>query len=88
MPARFKPFRNDDQALSVGGLEVENGTDRIALHGSLEIARDRTGLKQARALLELMTGIVAALEGDGDLPETAAPAAEAGAVRKVRNPFS
>ncbi|HYC04563.1 MAG TPA: hypothetical protein VED40_14810 [Azospirillaceae bacterium] len=88
MPAaKFKPFQNDEQAVSVGGLEVENGTDRIALHGSLDIARDQTGLKQAKALRDLLAAIVTALEAEGDLPAKAAPQVEEGAVKKVKNPF-
>jgi len=83
----LKPFQNDDQALSIGGLEVENGTDAITLHGSLDIMRDEEGLKQAQALRDLLAGIVAALEVEGDLPQKATPAVAEQAVKKVKNPF-
>ncbi|GJD53310.1 hypothetical protein OPKNFCMD_6085 [Methylobacterium crusticola] len=80
------PFADDAAVQTLGDLTVENGTARIVLHGSLEIARDRPGLERARALRRTLDAIVRALEGAPDLPErAAAPEAEA---RSVRNPFA
>ena len=83
---RFEPFADDASVRSIGALSFENGTDRIALHGSLDITRDRTGLAQARRLRETLAAIVTALEA-GDLPEAVAEAPEA-APKSVPNPFA
>jgi len=37
-PDRFEPFADDASVRSIGSLSIENGTDQIALHGSLEAA--------------------------------------------------
>ncbi|MWV23971.1 hypothetical protein FVE89_18670 [Methylobacterium sp. 2A] len=71
---------------TIGALSFENGTDRIALHGSLDLTRDRTGLAQARLLQQTLDAIVRALEGE-DLPEAVAEAPEA-APKSVPNPFA
>ena len=85
-PGAFDPFTDDASVRSVGGLAFENGTDRIAVHGSLDITRDAAGLAQARILKATLDAIVTALEG-ADLPQAVAeaPAAEA---KTVKNPFA
>ncbi len=70
--------------MSIGKLTVENGTDRIALYGSLELTRDRQGLAHARALRAILDQAVQVLEEQADLPE-AVPAAAA--PKSVANPF-
>ncbi len=82
----FEPFADDASVRSIGGLSLENGTERIALHGSLDITRDRAGLEAARRLRDTAEAIVRTLEG-GDLPERVAEAPEA-APREVKNPFA
>jgi len=82
----FAPFKDDAGVRNIGALCFENGTDRIALHGSLDLTRDRTGLSHARLLKETLDAIVKALE-DEDLPETMAEAEEA-APKSVPNPFA
>lgn len=84
-PARFAPFADDAAVQTVGGLSIENGTDRIAIHGSVDLARDATGLARARALAETLAAIVAALEAEG-LPEQTADATRPPA--SVPNPFA
>ncbi|KMO17980.1 hypothetical protein [Methylobacterium platani] len=81
----FTPFADDDAVQTLGGLTLENGTARIALHGSLDLARDRESLERARALAEALAAIVAALEGEADLPERAEEVRVA--TQEVRNPF-
>lgn len=81
----FKPFANDAQATSVGGLNLENGTDRIAVYGTLDLSRDQAGLAQARALRSLLDGVVQALEADPHLAAALPAPAKPGT---VRNPFS
>lgn len=85
-PEHFEPFADDASVRSIGGLSVENGTERIALHGSLDIPCDRSGLDAARKLRDTFEAIVRALEGR-DLPERVAEAPEA-APREVKNPFA
>jgi len=81
----FTPFADDAAVRTVGDFSIENGTARIALHGSLDITRDREGLRRACDLRETLDAIVAALEGD-DLPEQVADEPEA--ATKVQNPFA
>ena len=44
------PFADDAGSLSVEGLTLENGQERIALYGNLDLARDKARLAHARAL--------------------------------------
>lgn len=85
-PEPFTPFADDASVRSLGGLSVENGTERIALHGTLDITCDRAGLAMARRLRETLEAIVQTLE-DRDLPEAVAEAPEA-SPRTVKNPFA
>jgi hypothetical protein len=85
-PQRFVPFADDAVVRTVGALCFENGTDRIALHGSLDLTRDKAGLEQARLLQQTLAAIVKALEG-ADLPEAVAEAPDA-QPETVKNPFA
>lgn len=85
-PESFAPFADDAAVRNIGALSFENGTDRIALHGSLDLTRDKTGLAQARLLKQTLDAIVKALEGE-DLPEAVAEAPEA-APKSIPNPFA
>ncbi|MET3415026.1 hypothetical protein [Methylobacterium sp. 1030] len=82
----FAPFADDAGVRSVGALSFENGKDRIALHGSLDLTRDRTGLEQARLLRETLDAIVKALEAS-DLPDAVAEVPDA-PPGTVKNPFA
>ena len=42
--SKLTPFADDAASTSIGSLTVENGTDRIALSGSLDLTRDKAGL--------------------------------------------
>lgn len=79
------PYADDATSISIGKLTIENGTDRVALYGSLDLARDQQGLAHARALQLVLDQIVHALEAQPDLPH-AAPAAET--PETVSNPFA
>ena len=82
----FEPFADDSASTAVGGLTVENGTERIALYGSLDITRDPPGLAAAEALLAVLTRTVEALKAHaGDLTKKPAPPARP---PSVRNPFA
>jgi hypothetical protein len=67
----FNAYANDEDVLNIEGdaLTVSNGTTRIVVSGTLEIARDRRGLKAALALKNALDSIVAILEKQRDLPD-------------------
>ena len=81
----FTPFADDAASMSIGSLKVENGTDRIAIYGSLDITRDKPGLAHALVLKALLDEAVKHLQAEKDLPDTAPPPS---APKKVSNPFS
>lgn len=81
----FAPFADDAAVRTIGGLTVENGTTRIALHGSVDLTRDASGLERARTLRDALTEIVDALSAQ-DLPERVAEAERA--PETVKNPFA
>ncbi|SFH13477.1 hypothetical protein [Methylobacterium gossipiicola] len=81
----FAPFADDVAVQTIGGLSLENGRDAIAVHGSLDLTRDRAGLDRARALQAAVTAIVEALSGS-DLPEAAEATVAEPTI--VRNPFA
>jgi hypothetical protein len=67
----FKAYSNDVDVLNIQGdaLTVTNGTTRVVVSGTLEFTKDKRGLKAASALKQALDGIVAALQGQADLPE-------------------
>ncbi len=81
---KFIPYADDAASMSIAKLTVENGTDRIALYGSLDLTRDRQGLAHARALKAILDQTVQVLEAQPDLPETVPATA---APKSVANPF-
>ena len=83
--SKFTPFADDAASVSIAKLTIENGTDRIALYGSLDLTRDRQGLRQARTLKAILDQVVHVLETQPDLPD-AVPAAAA--PKTVANPFA
>ncbi len=80
----MKPFADDSAAMEVGDLKLENGRDRIACYGSLDLTRDKAGLALARQLHALMAAVVQALEADTSLPDAIPPPKKRGS---VKNPF-
>lgn len=85
MTKKFQPFSDDSASLSLGEFTIENGTDKVALYGSLNVTRDKAGLKQAKALKAAVDAIVKALEQDKALPDESSPAE---APQQVKNPFA
>lgn len=81
----FVPFANDAAVANLGSLSFENGSARIAIHGSLDITRDRAGLQRATALKALVDAIVTALS-EADLPDEVAE--ETRGTTRVKNPFA
>jgi hypothetical protein len=85
MTKKFQPFADDSASLSVGEFTIENGTDKIALYGSLDVTRDKAGLKKAKALKLTVDAIVKALTQDKELPDESGPTE---APQQVKNPFA
>jgi len=83
--AKFAPFANDADALTLGELSVENHSDHVAIFGNLDIRRDAEGLRQAQALKTVLDAVVAAL-ASADLPSHAETSGDTTA-RQVKNPF-
>jgi hypothetical protein len=84
MTKKFQPFSDNSASLSIGEFTLENGTDKVALFGSLDVTRDKAGLRQAKALKAAVDAIVKALEQDKALPEESGPVE---APQQVKNPF-
>ena len=78
------PFADDTASVSIGTLTLENGTDRIALYGSLDLTRDLQGLEHARTLKAILDQAVRVLEAQKDLPGAVPAALLPG---RVANPF-
>ena len=82
---RFVPFADEATSVALDALTVENGIDRVAIYGSLDITRDKQGLAHAKVLKLILDEAVRRLEAEPDLPDSLpAPAA----ARKVANPFT
>ncbi|PGH57663.1 hypothetical protein CRT60_06630 [Azospirillum palustre] len=80
----IKPYADDAGAMQIGELQVENGTDRVALYGSIDLTRDKQGLEHARKLRDLLAAVVKSLENETDLPDQIPPPKPTDA---VENPF-
>lgn len=84
----FNAFNSDDEVLGIEGdaLTIANGATRIRITGTLEIGKDKRGLKAALALKQAVDGIVAALEREKALPNELKDEPPA-APGRVDNPF-
>ncbi|NPT58250.1 hypothetical protein [Paraburkholderia elongata] len=84
----FKAFANDTDILNIQGdaLTVTNDPVRIVISGTLEITRDKVGLKAALALQQAIGSVVDVLQRDTSLPEHVADEPPA-PTSTVDNPF-
>lgn len=80
----FTPFADESATTAIGDLQLENGRDRIACYGSLDLTRDAAGLAMARELRTVLDAAIAVLETDPALPATIPPPKRRGS---VKNPF-
>jgi hypothetical protein len=80
--SKFVPYKNESDVLRIGGLSIENRLDRITICGDIDLTADQAGLKDARALHQLLAEVVARLEAQ-QLPDRLPPPATA----TVANPF-
>jgi hypothetical protein len=78
------PFADDAASTAIDKLTIENGRDRLSLYGSLDITRDRAGLRYALALKVLIDRAVQALTSDPALPQRLPPLEKP---KTVRSPF-
>ncbi|MBA5604298.1 hypothetical protein H3H36_02850 [Duganella sp. FT3S] len=79
---KFVPYANEADVLHIGHLCIENRLDRITISGDVDLMADQAGLRDARALLQVLTDVVARLAAQ-DLPATLPPPD----VKTVANPF-
>jgi len=82
---QLTPYADDAASISIGKLTIENGIDRIALYGSLDLSKDQQGLAYAKALKGVLDRVVQTLEAEKDLRQ-AIPPAETPKI--VSNPFA
>jgi hypothetical protein len=80
--AIIKLFRNSTDSVSIDELTVENGEDRIAVYGALNITRDKEGLRRAQELKALLDEAVKLLSSEKLPDHIAIKPAE-----KIDNPF-
>jgi hypothetical protein len=79
-------FRNDVQAIVVGGLSIENGNGSVTIHGSLEIMADTASLGTIRLLrrhLDEMESALTSVNEEGALTITD----DVPVLETVANPF-
>lgn len=79
---KLKPFQNESQVVTVGNLEIENRLDRLSIHGTIDLTRDKKGFEAAKVLKGIIDAAVSTLEAEA-LPDDIAlvPA------KSVPNPF-
>ena len=65
---KLKPFENEKDSIGIDDMTIENRVDSVVLYGSMQITRDKAGLKLARELKDLLGQTVAALEQE-ELPD-------------------
>lgn len=78
----ISPFDNESEVIGIGELSIENRTDRVSIHGSLDLTRDAEGLSMALTLKANLDAIVAKLQSE-HLPEKVST----DPVATVKNPF-
>ena len=79
----ISPFQNESEVITIEELTIENRLDRISLHGSLDITRDKQGLEYAFMLKRQIDTIVEQLKRE-DLPNKII---EQNIAREKNNPF-
>ena len=82
--SELRPFLDDVTSIAIDKLTIENGTDRIALYGSLDLTRDKQGLAHAKALKAVLDQAIAMLNNQVDLLDNLPPSRKP---KAVKNPF-
>lgn len=52
------PFENEEEVITIQELSIENRLDRVSIHGSVDITKDKQGLEYAFALKRQIDTIV------------------------------
>ena len=78
----FKPYQHGTGSVQIDDLTIENQIDCISVYGNLQITKDQFGLKNAKALQDLIDAVVAVLEQE-NLPIQI----ERQANQEIDNPF-
>jgi heptaprenylglyceryl phosphate synthase len=78
------PFANEEEVITIEELLIENRLDRISIHGSVDITKDKQGLEYAFALKRQIDTIVESLKRE-DLPERISVE---NVTKEVKNPFA
>jgi hypothetical protein len=73
------PYANESEVLLLGELTIENRVDMVSIYGSIDITRDKRGLKHAQTLKYLFDSIVEVLSKE-DLPEEIPPPGGSGEI--------
>lgn len=81
---KFHPFANESESDQIDELNIENRLDRVAIYGSLDITKDKAGLKNAKKLSSILEQTIKALESEKDLPDHITVEIP----QDVKNPFS
>ena len=79
----ISPFENEEEVITIQELTLENRLDRVSIHGSVDITKDKQGLEYAFALKRQIDTIVEKLKRE-DLPEKINIENVA---KEVKNPF-
>mgnify|MGYP001363709438 CR=1 FL=1 len=78
----FHPFRDDDTAISIGAMTIENGLSSVVVHGELVIGKDLQDAAALRGFIVELERIEASIvRGLRDAPDDVAT------VEEVDNPF-
>lgn len=81
-PACISAFQNESEVVTIEELTIENRLDRVSIHGSIDITRDKEGLENILALKRQIDTITEYLKR-ADLPEKI----EVLEAKTVSNPF-
>tara|TARA_S200000501_G_C20338748_1_gene532263 strand:+ start:297 stop:554 length:258 start_codon:yes stop_codon:yes gene_type:complete len=66
---KFKPFENEKDSITIDKLTIENRTDQIQLYGSINITKDKEGVKIAKNLKKIIDDSLKKLLKTKDLPD-------------------
>lgn len=69
MDKTLKPFDNEQDAIVIDELTIENRVDQLEIYGSLAITRDKIGLGRALQLKRVLDATVVQLQNDPSLPD-------------------
>ena len=68
MDKTLKPFDNEQDAIVIDELTIENRVDQLEIYGSLAITRDKIGLARALQLKRVLDATIVQLQNDPSLP--------------------